>query len=184
MQRKLFSRRPMALLLILFSGLPADSALGEKPNTLTARQVIDRIKAHTGGSWKKGTVDTFKAGNPNTPVTGIVTTFAATFDVLQRAAASGKNLIITHEPTFYSHLDQTKQLTADPVFQAKLAFIQQHHMVVWRFHDHWHSPAMLRDGILQGMVTALGWEKYQDPATQAAFTFPETDLAAFAAGIK
>jgi hypothetical protein len=30
----------------------------------------------------------------------------ATFDVLQRAAASGANLIVSHEPTFYGHLDQ------------------------------------------------------------------------------
>jgi putative NIF3 family GTP cyclohydrolase 1 type 2 len=184
MQLKLFSQRFLALLLILFWGSPDGSVFGKEPANLTARQVIDRIKAHTGGSWKKGTVDTFKAGDPSTPVTGIVTTFAATFDVLQRAAASGKNLIITHEPTFYSHLDETKQLTADPVFQAKLAFIQQHHLVVWRFHDHWHSPAMTKDGIMQGMVTALGWEKYQDPENQALFTFPETSLAEFAAGIK
>src|SRR5271165_48429 len=184
MQPKLSIRTSIPLMLILSSGLPAGPLLGAEPSTLTAQEVIDRIKAHTGGSWSGGTVDTFKAGDPSTPVTGIVTTFAATFDVLQRAAASGKNLIITHEPTFYSHLDETQQLTADPVFQAKLAFIQQHHMVVWRFHDHWHSPAMTRDGIMQGMVTALGWEKYQDPGMQAAFTFPETDLAAFAAGIK
>jgi len=184
MQPKLSIRTSIPLMLILSSGLPAGPLLGAEPSTLTAQEVIDRIKAHTGGSWSGGTVDTFKAGDPSTPVTGIVTTFAATFDVLQRAAASGKNLIITHEPTFYSHLDETQQLTADPVFQAKLAFIQQHHMVVWRFHDHWHSPAMTRDGIMQGMVTALGWEKYQNPGNQALFTFPETDLAAFAGSIK
>ena len=33
---------------------------------------------------------------PETPITGIATTFMATFDVLQRAAASRKNLVITH----------------------------------------------------------------------------------------
>src|SRR5277367_5896112 len=110
MQPMLSVRVSVPLLLVLSSALPG-SAFAKEPNALTAKQVIDRIKAHTGGSWKKGTVDTFKAGDPSTPVTGIVTTFAATFDVLQRAAASGKNLIITHEPTFYSHEDQTKQLS-------------------------------------------------------------------------
>jgi putative NIF3 family GTP cyclohydrolase 1 type 2 len=184
MQPKLSVRIATPLLLILSLPLSAGLALAGESSALTAQQVIDRIKAHTGGSWKKGTVDTFKAGDPKTQVTGIVTTFAATFDVLQRAAASGKNLIITHEPTFYSHLDETKQLAGDPVYQAKLAFIKEHHMVVWRFHDHWHSPAMTRDGIMQGMVSALGWEKFQDPDNQALFTFPETDLAAFASSIK
>ena len=51
------------------------------------------------------TVDTFKAGDPDTPVTGIAVTMMATLDVLQRAAANHQNLIITHEPTFFSHQD-------------------------------------------------------------------------------
>src|SRR4051794_16001717 len=73
--------------------------------TLTARAVIERIQKQVGVPWRAQTVDTIKAGSPETPVTGIATTFMATFDVLQRAAAAGKNLVITHEPTFYSHED-------------------------------------------------------------------------------
>ncbi len=51
------------------------------------------------------TVDTFKAGDPDSRVNGIAVTMMATLDVLQRAAAHGDNLIITHEPTFFDHLD-------------------------------------------------------------------------------
>jgi putative NIF3 family GTP cyclohydrolase 1 type 2 len=184
MQPKFALRWSSTLLLVLSVGMSAGSVWAEGPGTLTAQQVIDRIKAHTGGSWSGDTVDTFKAGDPNTPVTGIVTTFAATFDVLQRAAADGKNLIITHEPTFYSHQDLTEPLAGDAVYQTKLDFIQEHHMVVWRFHDHWHSPAMTKDGIMQGMITALGWEKFQSPESQVLFTFPETDLTSFANSIR
>jgi hypothetical protein len=43
-------------------------------------------------------------------VTGIATSFSATLDVFHRAAACRKNLIIVHEPTFYNHLDETKDL--------------------------------------------------------------------------
>src|SRR4051812_35517297 len=77
---------------------------------VTARDVIERIKQNVGVPWREQTVDTIKAGDRETPVTGIATTMMATFDVLRRAAASGKNLIITHEPTFYSHLDRTDAL--------------------------------------------------------------------------
>ena len=45
---------------------------------LTARQVIERIQAHVGVAWHNETVDTFKAGDPDTPVTGIATTMMAT----------------------------------------------------------------------------------------------------------
>src|SRR5690242_7183968 len=75
---------------------------------LTAREVISRIQARVGVPWQAETVDTFKAGNPDETVTGIAVTMMATMDVLERAAASGKNLVITHEPTFYNHLDKLR----------------------------------------------------------------------------
>jgi putative NIF3 family GTP cyclohydrolase 1 type 2 len=153
-------------------------------NQLTARQVIERIQKNVGVPWRADTVDTFKAGDPDTPVTGIAVTMMATLDVLQRAAATGKNLIITHEPTFYNHLDQTKSLEQqqDAVLAAKQAFLAQHKLVIWRFHDHWH--ARKPDGILLGMTHALGWEKFQDPNDEHLFTLPETTLDGLAGSIK
>jgi putative NIF3 family GTP cyclohydrolase 1 type 2 len=153
-------------------------------NQITARQVIDRIQKNVGVPWRADTVDTFKAGDPDTPVTGIAVTMMATLDVRERAAASGKNLIITHEPTFYNHLDQTSNLEQqhDAVLAAKQAFIAQHKLVIWRFHDHWH--ARKPDGILLGMTHALGWEKFQDPNDEHLFTLSETTLDGLAASIK
>lgn len=149
---------------------------------LTARQVIDRIQKNVGVPWRSETVDTFKAGDPDTPVTGIAVTMMATYEVLEKAAASGKNLVITHEPTFYSHLDKTDQLTNDPVFQAKEAFIKEHHLVVWRFHDHWHAHPP--DGIEVGMIHALGWEKFQTPSNNHLFVLPSMTVEELAADVK
>jgi len=73
------------------------AAQDKKP---TAQEIVAAIQQHVGVPWKTPTVDTFKAGNPDTPVTGIAVTMMATLDVLQRAAANGQNLVITHEPTF------------------------------------------------------------------------------------
>jgi putative NIF3 family GTP cyclohydrolase 1 type 2 len=151
------------------------------PTTLTARQVIARIQEHVGVPWQTRTVDTFKAGNPDTPVTGIAVTFSATVDVLRRAAASGKNLIITHEPTFYNHLDTTADLKGDPVFAEKQALIEKHGLVVWRFHDHWHRRRP--DGILEGMAAALGWEKFRTRNANV-FAFPATTLGQLASAIR
>jgi len=150
---------------------------------VVAREVIERIKQHVGVQWREQTVDTIKAGDPETRVTGIATTMMATFDVLRRAAAAGKNLIITHEPTFYSHLDQTDTLRKenDTVWADKEKFIRDHKLVVFRFHDHWHMRKP--DGIREGMTQALGWQKYQDSATPALYTLPETTLERLAGSI-
>ncbi|HUE21053.1 MAG TPA: Nif3-like dinuclear metal center hexameric protein [Bryobacteraceae bacterium] len=177
--------RPLSTALLLGALLhTAAIAQDAQANRLTARQVIERIQKNVGVTWRSQTVDTFKAGDPDTPVTGIATTMMATYDVLQRAAAAGDNLIITHEPTFYGHLDQTADLAKenDAVLATKQAFIEKHHLVVWRFHDHWH--ARTPDGIQTGMIRALGWEKFQNPDNNRLFVIPETTLDGLASSIK
>ena len=163
----------------LFSGFAAPQT-----STLTAQQVIDRIQKNVGLPWTTPTVDTFKAGDPNTPVTGVAVTMMATLDVLERAAAAGKNLVITHEPTFYSHLDKIDQLHAqnDQTLAEKEAFIRDHHLVVWRFHDHWHRRNP--DGIQTGMIHALGWQTFQSPQDAHLFTLPETTVQELAEDVK
>ncbi len=149
-----------------------------------AREIVDRIQKNVGVPWTTPTVDTFKAGNPDEPITGIAVTMMATLDVLERAAAAGSNFVITHEPTFYNHLDSTSQLEKqnDAVLAAKQKFIRDHHLVIWRFHDHWHMHKP--DGILLGMTHALGWEKFQNPENQHLFTVPETTLNDLAENVK
>ena len=155
---------------------------------MTARQIVERIQERAGGrdseSWRGPTVDTVKAGELDTPVTGIATTFSATMDVLQRAVARGANLVVAHEPTFYDHLDEAAWLGADPVLEEKLAYVRKHKLVVWRFHDHAHSASGQPDLVLKGMVAGLGWEGFQDPANPYLFIVPLTRLEDLAREVK
>lgn len=163
----------------LFAALFAANSAVAQSSAPTAREVVKAIQDHVGVPWKADTVDTFKAGNPDTPVTGIAVTMMATMDVLERAAANHENFVITHEPTFYNHLDVPEEMAqTDPVWTEKRAFIEKHNMVVWRFHDHWHERNP--DGILVGMVHVLGWEKYQRKDFPYGFTLPETTVAKLA----
>lgn len=45
-----------------------------------------------------------------------------------------------------------------------MKFIREHNVVVWRFHDHWHMRRP--DGIRQGILQAVAWEKHYDPETR------------------
>jgi len=159
----------LATLLITVAGADAQE------HRITARELVAEIQKQVGVEWKKDTVDTFKAGNPDAPVTGVAVTMMATMDVLQRASAKGLNFVITHEPTFYAHLDTPEGVPEDdPVWAEKRAFIEKHGMVVWRFHDHWHMRKP--DGIEAGNVHALGWEKFQRADNQYLFVIPQTTL--------
>jgi putative NIF3 family GTP cyclohydrolase 1 type 2 len=164
------------------SFLLAGAALAAAQTTFTADQVIQRIKTNVGIPWRTQTVDNIIAGSLDMPVKGIATTMMATLDVLQRAAAAGRNMVITHEPTFFTHQDRTDTLKNDAVYQYKLDFLTKHEMIVFHFHDHWHGRKP--DGIATGMMRALDWEKQADPAADRQFVFPGIPLRRFAHQIR
>ena len=139
-----------------------------------AKQVIGTIIKNTGSPGIPNTVDVIKEGNPETPVTGIVTTMFGTMKVLKKAVDLNCNLIIVHEPLYYNHLDETKQFINDPVFLEKKKFINDHNLVIWRFHDYIHS--IKPDGILSGMVEKLGWKDYTVNGNIDQYLLPETTL--------
>jgi putative NIF3 family GTP cyclohydrolase 1 type 2 len=149
--------------------------------TSTANDVIHRIQQRYPAP-VADTVDTVKAGDPAAPVTGIATTFLDTMEVLREANRRGLNLVITHEPTFYNHRDNTAFFSGDPVYQEKLAFIEQHHMVVFRLHDEIHGTTP--DHIAQGLIEALGWQSYSRPNDPFHATVPPISLAALAKQIQ
>ena len=152
-------------------------------NSLTTGQIIEKIKQSVTCPWQQQTVDTFKAGNPDTPVTGIAVTFMATYDVLGRAVQQGCNFIITHEPTFYEHQEDTSPLDPDPVIEAKRKFIKDNNLTVWRFHDHIHRTEP--DGIVAGMVELFDWKSFQKQNESLKFELPKpTSLQQFADGLK
>jgi putative NIF3 family GTP cyclohydrolase 1 type 2 len=148
----------------------------------TAGEIVEKIKHNVGVPWRTETVDRFVAGDGEIPVNGIATTMMATLDVIQRAAAAGKNLVITHEPTFWLHQDTIAGMEQDPTYRFKADFLKKNNMAVFRFHDHWH--ARKPDGIATGMMRELGWERYVDPQNVRRFTFPEQPLSRLASEMK
>jgi putative NIF3 family GTP cyclohydrolase 1 type 2 len=175
-----FNRRQFAA--VAFAGFAAESLFGQ---SLTAQQIVERIQgelAKAGVKWREQTVDTFKGGDPRTPVRGIAVTVMSTLDVLQRAAAAGKNMVITHEPTYYNGSDDTSDLLQDELYLRKVKFIKDNGLVVWRFHDHWHAKKP--DGMPVGVAKLLGWSQYQVPDRERSYLIPEMTLGAAAKHIK
>jgi len=176
------SRREFAALAAGAAAAPF--ALTQTPAAaaaLTARELLERITAQIGVTWKADTVDGLKVGDPSTVVTGVATTAMATLAVLQQAVKAGANVVISSQPTFYAKAD-TRTPPAprgpgggpppagppappppagppDAVFTAKNAFVDQHKLVVIRLHDHWK----LREPDPQavGLARAMGWTKHQ-----------------------
>ena len=124
--------------------------------TITVQQAIDAIIAAIPGAPFSDTVDTIKLGDASQELTGIAVTFLTTSEVIQKAAQLGANLIVTHEPTFYNHRDDTNWLHAHDIYNSKRRLIENDHLVVWRFHDYLHS--LPPDSTVMGLLKELGWE--------------------------
>ncbi|MBW5445341.1 transcriptional regulator [Cohnella sp. CFH 77786] len=122
----------------------------------TVQSVIDALIEPAGGLER--TVDALLFGKPQTEVTGIAVSFMPTQRVLEQTIERGANLLITHEGPFFSHQDGTGLRMADSVFKAKKRFIEESGLAIFRFHDYWHRYRP--DGIMEGLIHALGWEPY------------------------
>ncbi len=163
-----------SLLLTALISFPVNAQGSSALNPASAESIIEKIIKNTGSPIIPNTVDVIKAGDPETRITGIITCMFATMNVLKKAVEKNCNLIVVHEPIYYNHLDETKQLQNDPVFLEKKQYITDHKLVIWRFHDYIHS--MKPDGIMSGMVAKLGWEKYVVNGNLGQFVLPETTL--------
>jgi putative NIF3 family GTP cyclohydrolase 1 type 2 len=155
---------------------------------LTAGDVVNRIKAVMaveGVAWSDAsTRDRFKFGGPETPVTGIATTFMGTFEAITRASERGLNMIVTHEDTYWNDPDNTTIAGADTlVYTRKVEFMTQHDMVVFRIHDHMHRQRP--DFTFSGTAREIGLDLGMETAPNShRFVIPETTLGELAARVK
>lgn len=141
---------------------------------ITALQLITRILEKSGAAYRPQTMDHVSAGDPTTSVTGIATMALPSLDCLKRAAAAGRNLILTYDPAFWSSNDSLDRLESNSLFLEKRDFIRAHNLVCFNLHDHWRDR--VPDGVASGMAAGLGWAQYQVAGSPAAFHLPPTTL--------
>jgi hypothetical protein len=185
---------------------PLASGQGGSGQVVTAADIIERIRKNVGVDWKTDTVDTVKAGDASTRVTGVVTTSLASMAVLQQAVKAGANFVVTFEPTFYSRGDAPTPPAGrgagpggrgaagapaappppprppDPVFAAKNDFIARNNMVVFRLSDHWRLRTP--DPLALGFARALGWTSHQSANDPRRFDVPALTLDALTTSLK
>jgi putative NIF3 family GTP cyclohydrolase 1 type 2 len=111
-------------------------------------------------------VDRIVAGRPDTPVRGIAVLWMPTWAALREAAAQGLNVVIAHEPTFYTHRDldgfDAAMAPLDPRARAaitvtrdeKLRWIEDNKLVVIRCHDVLDA---MPGGVVDSLAAALGF---------------------------
>jgi len=151
---------------------------------MNVREVVEIILALNGGRKFEKTCDQLIEGNWEHQVTGVVTTFMATADVIRRTINMGCNLIITHEPTYFTGSDRLDWVKADPVYQQKKFLIDDNRISIWRYHDHMHSGNT--DLIYSGLLKDLGWTNYRNTEFPLphCYSIPTTTVTALVGFLK
>jgi len=145
---------------------------------ISAQQVVDRIQQQIGPAWQNRSVDIFHSGDKGDAVTGIVTTFAPSLEVLRHGVEAKRNLIISREAPFWARGAAAgagrgrgggggggtaqEAMDKDPTWRFKHDYIASNNLIVFRLFDNWN--ARKQDGQLLGLARALGWEKNYKPS--------------------
>jgi putative NIF3 family GTP cyclohydrolase 1 type 2 len=154
----------------------------QTPQPKTPEEVVSLIKKNVTCDWATQTVDNFKAGDPNSTLKEIAVCMFADMNTLKTAVEKGCNFIITHEPVFYNHMDETSSFANDPVYNEKAKYIKDNNLVIFRFHDHIHSTKP--DGISAGMINKLVLKVYSINGSLTYFKIPEKTVAGYAKELK
>ena len=134
-------------------------------------EVIERILQYHPHFEGYHGCDDYKCGNPQDECTGIVVALTPTIEVIRETARLGANLLIVHEPTFYTSADEDGWYESfeNSVYQEKRKLLDDNGITVFRDHDHMHAHQP--DSIFTGVLKYMGWS---DKATV------DTDTGLFA----
>ncbi|MBQ4066324.1 MAG: Nif3-like dinuclear metal center hexameric protein [Clostridia bacterium] len=115
------------------------------------REIITPAWLDVHESW---TVDRVKIGDPEKEVKKIGTCLTATPDVIRAAGEWGADLLITHEPTFYNHVDEFNEESRLSVMKRRL--IEENGLTIYRYHDAMHMAG--EDLVNLDFIDKMGWK--------------------------
>ena len=104
--------------------------------------------------------DSYKSGDPEIECTGVVCALSPNINVIKKAIGLHANLIVVHEPTYYTSKDSDHwpEDFENRIYEEKRKLLEDHGIVIWRDHDHMHAHEP--DAIFTGVLKYLGWEQH------------------------
>jgi NIF3 (NGG1p interacting factor 3) len=136
---------------------------------MNASDIVQKIKSGFGSAWTDSKTDGLRTGDADAAVRGIAVAWTPTIEVLQRAVAERKNLILTREGPFWedvAHRSETSVSGPSPtaaiektlLYRYKRDYLEKNGLVVWRLSQNWNEAE--KSFALRGLESALGWDHY------------------------
>lgn len=104
---------------------------------MKAIEIVEHFLSRADWVDPNQTVDRVIAGDPEKEVRTVLVTWISSLDAVCDAIARGFDMLMTHEPTFYDHLDKEEAREQSEVAREKKQLIEENGLVVVRNHDVW-----------------------------------------------
>ncbi|MCO7109079.1 Nif3-like dinuclear metal center hexameric protein [Gemmiger formicilis] len=113
----------------------------------------------------------------------MATALVPTVDVIRRTGELGCNLLVVHEPIFYSTEDYPDWRAGgkNSVYEEKKALLDKYGITVWRDHDHMHAHNPIQylqvlSSTLVGKTIIFLQKKFHKSPYGIPFELPETTV--------
>ncbi|NJD03121.1 MAG: hypothetical protein FIA99_11135 [Ruminiclostridium sp.] len=113
---------------------------------MKAFELINDLKTKYRIENPETTVDKIIIGNPEKEIKTVLVTWISDFRSIKAAVERGFDLLITHEPTFWTHSNEVNRLNSleDRSFMKKAGMIKKKYidescLVIMRIHDIWDA---------------------------------------------
>lgn len=123
---------------------------------------------------RRRTVDRIILGDPDAEIARILVTWISGFPAVREAVARGCQMLVTHEPTFWTHANEIEsiaQWAPDSIMrqaaERKRRYIEEHDLVILRVHDVWDGMPDI--GIPWAWARHLGLGNKPAAVTEQAF---------------
>ncbi|MBQ2139111.1 MAG: Nif3-like dinuclear metal center hexameric protein [Erysipelotrichaceae bacterium] len=98
------------------------------------KEVIEKILAYHPHLEGYRGCDDYKSGDPEMECTGVVTALTPNIAVIRKAIELNANLIVVHEPTYYTSQDGPGWFEDfdNEIYVEKHKLLEQHKICIWR----------------------------------------------------
>ena len=147
----------------------------------TTNDILDHVLSRSPWVDPKQTVDGVKFGDGSLPIAKVAVCWYPSIRTIQGAIAQDCDLLLTHEPTWWDHLDRPGGWRNQGPGLKKTRLLEKSGLVVARLHDTWDRWPQIgvRDAFAKGLGLGACLAEDQE-RWHGMYEIPEQSLVTFA----
>ena len=104
---------------------------------MNVREINEHFLSRADWIDREKTVDRIILGDPEKEIRRVLVTWISSFAAVRAAVEGGFDMLMTHEPTFWTHRNEHENMDTTDLARAKKRFAEDRGLAILRNHDVW-----------------------------------------------